>query len=206
MMEIRLRESGEVVSEQQFRAMHNVAFPLVIDVATLAEYGADPVLASPQPAITSSQTCSRDGVAQDALGNWVWAWQVSDISVGIIAANLASAKTVKNLAINQWRLGANKTTFPYLGKTIACDDLSRSDIDGVAGCVSLTGAFPVDFPGGWKTVENSVIPLPNVQAFKDMYAAMTAQGTINFNKSQTLKDALAAATTIDEVQAIVWQA
>lgn len=206
MNEIRLRESGEVVSEQQFRAMHNVAFPEVLTADILNTCDADPVLASPQPATTSSQTSSRNGVVQDVLGNWVWAWQVSDIPAEIIAANLASAKTVKNLAINQWRLEANKTTFPYLGKTIACDSLSRSDIDGVAGCVSLTGVFPAGFPGAWKTVSNKYITLSTVQDFKDMYSAMTAEGTVNFNKSQVLKQALEAATTIEDVQAITWAA
>ena len=122
-----------------------------------------------------------------------------------LAANvLADLKAKKNEDINQWRAEANSSTFIHLGKIIACDALSRSDIDGVAGSISLTGAFPVGFPGAWKAVDNTYLVLATVQAFKDMYASMTAQGTMNFGHSQTLKAALAAATTKAEIDAVVW--
>jgi hypothetical protein len=87
---------------------------------------------------------------------------------------------------------------------IACDALSRSDIDAVAGSISLNGAFPAGFPGAWKAIDNTYIVLANVDAFKAMYASMTNQGTINFGQSQALKTALAAATTVQEVNAIAW--
>ena len=122
-----------------------------------------------------------------------------------IAAEFAAAKTAKNIQINQWRATANQTTFPHAGKLIACDALSRSDIDAVANSVSLTGAFPAGFPGAWKAVDNSYIMLPNVDAFKAMHASMTLQGTINFGRSQTLKADLAAATTLEQVNAITWE-
>jgi len=121
-----------------------------------------------------------------------------------IAAKQAGAKAVKNTEINLWRGQANSSTFTHLGKVIACDALSRSDIDGVAGSISLTGAFPVGFPGAWKAVDNSYLMLPTIQAFKDLYASMTAQGAVNFARAQTLKAALAAATTQAAIDAIVW--
>ena len=74
--------------------MHNASFPQVIDAATLAEYDADPILAAPSPAITNAQTVSRDGVVQDALGNWVWAWAITDLPAEAIAANLISDKAL----------------------------------------------------------------------------------------------------------------
>lgn len=120
------------------------------------------------------------------------------------AQEIAAAKSAKNAQINQWRATANQTTFPYGGKQIACDQLSRSDIDAVANSIALTGAFPAGFPGAWKAVDNTYIMLPNVDAFKAMHASMTAQGTINFGHSQELKAALAAATTVAEMDAIVW--
>jgi hypothetical protein len=121
-----------------------------------------------------------------------------------IAFNLATAKLAKNLEINRWRAQANQTTFNHAGKVIACDALSRSDIDAVAGSVALNGAFPVGFPNAWKAVDNSYLALPDIEAFKALYGSMTLQGTINFGQSQTLKAALAAAATIDEVNAIAW--
>ncbi|MFZ2306846.1 MAG: DUF4376 domain-containing protein [Rhodoferax sp.] len=121
-----------------------------------------------------------------------------------IASALASAKAAKNLMINRWRMDANQTSFAHAGKTIACDPLSRSDIDAVAGSISLTGELPAGFPGAWKAVDNSYLMLPDVAAFKAMYASMTLQGTSNFSHSQTLKAALAAATTVEQVNAITW--
>ena len=120
------------------------------------------------------------------------------------AQEIAAAKSAKNAQINQWRATANQTTFPHGGKQIACDQLSRSDIDAVANSIALTGAFPAGFPGAWKAVDNTYIMLPNVDAFKAMHASMTAQGTINFGHSQELKAALAAATTVEQLTAIVW--
>jgi len=121
-----------------------------------------------------------------------------------IAARFAALKTAKNLQINDWRGTANKTHFPHGGKLIACDDLSRGDIDAVANSIALTGAFPAGFPGAWKATDNTYVMLPDTDAFKAMHASMTAQGTANFMYSQTLKTALAAATTVAEIAAIVW--
>lgn len=120
------------------------------------------------------------------------------------ASALVAAKVARNTLINAWRAAANQTYFVHAGKQIACDALSRSDIDAVAGSVSLNGAFPVGFPGAWKAVDNSYLSLPDVAAFKAMYASMTLQGTINFEHSQTLKAALAAATSLEEITAITW--
>lgn len=121
-----------------------------------------------------------------------------------IAAEFAAAKTAKNNQINEWRATANQTTFPHAGKLVACDALSRSDIDAVANSIALTGAFPAGFPGAWKATDNSYIPLPDVDAFKDMHASMTMQGTINFGRSQTLKQEVELATTVGQINNIQW--
>lgn len=120
------------------------------------------------------------------------------------ARKIVEAKAAKSLQINIWRAEANQTYFTHQGKRIACDALSRSDIDAVAGNISLTGTFPIGFPGAWKAMDNTYIILPNVAAFKDMYASMTLQGTINFGQSQDLKTALAAATTLEQINNITW--
>ncbi len=121
-----------------------------------------------------------------------------------LAAQLAKAKTAKNLQINEWRAQANQSHFTHTGKQIACDALSRSDIDAVANAIALTGAFPAGFPGAWKAMDNSYVMLPDIDAFKAMFASMTGQGTANFAHSQSLKAAVASATTVDQVNAIVW--
>ena len=80
-MEIRIRETGQVVSENEFRAMHrNVSFPAVLSAGVLEDFGADAVLAAPAPTVTDTQAAHRDGVTRDALGNWVYAWAVRELT------------------------------------------------------------------------------------------------------------------------------
>lgn len=118
--------------------------------------------------------------------------------------DIPALKVAKNREINEARANANQTTFPYAGKTIACDPLSRSDIDAVANSIGLSDDFPVGFPLAWKAVDNTYISVPDVAAFKNLYAAMVAQGTANFAKSQQLKQALSNADTEAAIKAIVW--
>lgn len=124
--------------------------------------------------------------------------------IAAMAPDLDSLRETKRQQINGWRAAANLSTFPHAGKLVACDALSRSDIDGVANNIALRGSFPDGFPGGWKATDNTMIALPDVDAFRAMYDSMTAQGTENFNHAQDLKAQLAAASTADEIAAIVW--
>lgn len=117
---------------------------------------------------------------------------------------LADLKADKNAEINNARLLANSTTFTHLGYVIACDPLSRSDIDAVAIKVARSGEFTAGFPMAWKAVDNRLLPLATVADFDAFYDSLTAQGTANFNHSQNLKTALAAATTPEQIAAIVW--
>ena len=136
-------------------------------------------------------------------------YQVNDARNGVellipYAPDVVALKVVKNAEINAWRATANLSTFLHEDKEIACDELSRSDIDGVANHIALFGEFPAGFPGGWKATDNTMIPLANVDAFRAMFASMTAQGTENFNHAQELKARLAAAGTPEEIEAIQW--
>jgi hypothetical protein len=118
--------------------------------------------------------------------------------------DLAALKAAKNDEINAWRAAANQSSFPHDGKQVACDALSRSDIDGVANGIALSGGFPAGFPMAWKATDNTFIQLTDVDAFRAMYASMTAQGTANFNHAQDLKARLAVAGTPEEIAAIEW--
>lgn len=120
------------------------------------------------------------------------------------APTLEELKAAKNKYINDERAKANLGTFPYKGKQFACDALSRSDIDGVNGYVTLTGELPPTFPNGWKAVDNTYVLITSVADWTSFYAAMVAQGAANFAKAQQLKADLAAANTPEEVAAIVW--
>ena len=117
---------------------------------------------------------------------------------------LQTLKASMNDYINTSRLSANQSTFPFKGELVAVDLLSRSDIDAVHGIVVLTGGMPEGWVGGWKTVQNSFVSIPDVTTWTSFYKAMVGQGSINFAHAQSLKTRLAAAETIEEVDAIVW--
>ena len=117
---------------------------------------------------------------------------------------LAQLKAAKNSEINSARLAVNQTTFTHAGKVIACDELSRGDIDGMNGFVALYDAMPPGWPGGWKAVDNTYLSIPDVAAWKAFYSSMFAAGNANFAKAQALKSNLAAATTAAQVAAVVW--
>lgn len=120
------------------------------------------------------------------------------------APTLADLKAAKNAEINAARLTANRSTFAHGGKVFACDELSRSDIDGANGMIANLGALPPGWPGGWKAVDNNYLPITTVAEWKAFYGSMFAAGATNFARAQELKTALAAATTPAQVAAIVW--
>jgi len=126
------------------------------------------------------------------------------IAVDPPAPTLDELKAAKNAEINRARELANTRTFDHGGKSFSCDRLSRGDIDGVNGYVALYGALPPGFPGAWKAVDDSHLPIADVDAWKAFYAAMVARGAANFLHAQELKAQLAAAATAEEVAAIVW--
>jgi hypothetical protein len=81
MSEYRIRSTGEVKSQGQIRSMHpNVSLPKVWNTNVNETLGIDPVLASPKPDPSGDyKTVVRNGVEQDASGNWVWAWTENDM-------------------------------------------------------------------------------------------------------------------------------
>ena len=93
----------------------------------------------------------------------------------------------------------------FLDSRIACDQLSREDINGVNGYVSNTGSLPDSWPGGWKHMDNGYVPIVSVEMWKMFYAAMVNQGMANFQKAQALKQRVSEATTVQEVAAINWE-
>ena len=81
MSEYRIRSTGEVKTQGQIRSMHpNVSLPKVWNTNVNETLGIDPVIASPKPEPSGDyKTVVRNGVEQDANGNWVWAWTENDM-------------------------------------------------------------------------------------------------------------------------------
>lgn len=94
-MEIRIRESGQVMYESEFRALFpNTSLPLLTE-AVLNELGADVVLEGAQAQPARYQIAFRDGVEQ--IGdNWFTKYSVSDLDAdGIAAKDAEQAKSVR---------------------------------------------------------------------------------------------------------------
>ena len=72
MSEYRNRTTGEVKTQGAWRAANpNMSLPRVWKQATLDALDLDPVLRSPAATVGAYQVSVRDGVVQDANGNWV---------------------------------------------------------------------------------------------------------------------------------------
>ena len=81
MSEYRIRSTGEVKTQGQIRSDHpNVSLPKVWGANVHEALGIDPVLASPPPEPSGDyKVVVRNGVEQDANGNWVYAWTENDM-------------------------------------------------------------------------------------------------------------------------------
>ena len=78
-MEIRIRETGAVVYENEFRAMFpNTGFPAQLTEAIINDFGGDVVLEGPQAQPTRYQVAYRDGV-QEIDGKWYTKYSVADM-------------------------------------------------------------------------------------------------------------------------------
>jgi hypothetical protein len=80
MAEYRHTETGEVKTQGQWRSHYsNVSLPRVWKMETLDGLNLEAVLASPAATTGAYQTSVRDGVEQDANGNWVERYVARDM-------------------------------------------------------------------------------------------------------------------------------
>ena len=80
MSEYRNRTTGEVKTQGQWRSANpNMSLPRTWKAATLDALDLDAVLRSPAATTTAYQTSARDGVEQNANGNWVEKYVARDM-------------------------------------------------------------------------------------------------------------------------------
>ena len=80
MSEYRNRTTGEVKTQGQWRAANpNMSLPKVWNSNVLDALNIDAVLRSPAATTSAYQTSVRDGVEQDANGNWVEKYVARDM-------------------------------------------------------------------------------------------------------------------------------
>jgi hypothetical protein len=107
MGDYRHRASGLVQSQRDWRRHYaNVSLPRVWNQNTLDGLALDPVLAVPPPAVGPYQIALRDGVEQDAKGNWVERWTVGDRFADYVDADGVLHTTAEQEAAYQARLDA----------------------------------------------------------------------------------------------------
>jgi hypothetical protein len=70
-MQVRIRETGKVMYEDEFRKLNpNTSFPQIISEATLNDFGADVVLEGPQATITPPYQYSQVAGVEQINGQW----------------------------------------------------------------------------------------------------------------------------------------
>jgi hypothetical protein len=110
-MEIRLRTTGAVITDSEFRAIHQqTSFPPILTAELLASFDADPVLNGSAPQATHYQVIARDGV-EELNGQWFTKFSLVDMSDEAKAAvdtqQAASVRAERNrrLAESDWTQG-----------------------------------------------------------------------------------------------------
>ena len=101
-MEIRIRQSGAVVTDGEFRAMFpNTGFPAQLTEQIINDFGGDVVFEGPQAQPTRYQVGFRDGVEQ-INGKWYTKYSVSDMDDDAKAAlDAQQAKSVRDDRTNR---------------------------------------------------------------------------------------------------------
>jgi hypothetical protein len=89
----------------------------------------------------------------------------------------------------------------YMSTTFQADPDSQMLLNKVLTALTPTGAVPSGF--GWLDAGNNLVAMTLAQ-LQGLAAAMMTQGWAAFQHLQTLKAEVRAATTVSQVQAIVW--
>lgn len=114
-MQVRIRSTGQVMYEGEFRALHpNTSFPAQLSEQLINDMGADIVFEGPQAQPTRYQVAVADGVEQ-SNGKWYTKHSVSDIDdqarAALDAQQAATQRSERNrrLAETDWRFRSDLT-------------------------------------------------------------------------------------------------
>jgi hypothetical protein len=103
MSEYRNRTSGAVNTQGEIRrSMPNTSLPRVWTAAICDSLGIDPVLAAPAPEASGEyKVVVRNGVTQDALGNWVEAYTERDMFADYTRTDVAEDGTETEVTVTK---------------------------------------------------------------------------------------------------------
>ncbi len=111
MSEYRERTTGEVKTQGEWRAaFKNMSLPRVWTSNVCDAMNIDPVLASPAATTTAYQTSARDGVEQNANGDWVEKYVARDMFADTTDDDGVTTTKAQHEAAYQSTLDANTAT------------------------------------------------------------------------------------------------
>lgn len=121
-------------------------------------------------------------------------------------ATLDQLKQSKRQEITNCRIAADNDHFVYQDKMIRTADKDMFDLLVADARINKCtgGQMPPNWPGGWKAMDNTYLPISTPDAWNAFFIAAYDAGIANFTKSQSLKQQLDAAQTPADVAAIHW--
>ena len=164
MSEYRNRSTGEVNTQGAIRKLHpNTSLPRVWTADICEFLGIDPVLAAPAPAPSGEyKMVSRNGVTQDANGNWVEAYverdmfadYVNDEDVTVTKAEQEAAYTARKDAEAAASVRAERD------KLLAeCDWVTLKAVD------ASNDGLGIQLPEVWVTYRQALRDVPTQAGF-----------------------------------------
>jgi hypothetical protein len=128
---------------------------------------------------------------------------IAALAAGAVSAlpNLEEYKAAKASLVNPFREKVLASGVAYNGHTFDSDDVSVSRLTAVSNLALAGGALPAGFV--WRSADNVDVPFTAPDVFS-LLGAMIARANEVFGISWAKKQAIAAATTAAEVDAVEW--
>ncbi len=152
----------------------------------------------PAGAIACTQTQADNYSAYSLSGGAIVSAPAAQLLAQAQAAQIGALKQAYSAAI---QAPVNYTSKGGVTKTYQADPQSASNLQNAILGLRASGATPSGFY--WVSADNTQVPF----TFADLQAlaaALLAQGWASFQRLQTLKAEVLAATSVSAVRAIVW--
>ena len=161
MSEYRERTTGEVKTQGQWRAdFAHMSLPRVWKAATLDALNLDAVLASPAATTTAYQTSVRDGVKQDANGNWVERYVARDMFADTTDEDGVTTTKAEHEAAYQARLDADTAAAHRATRNKLLDDTDWTQMND--------SPLSNEDKTAWATYRNELRNLPDDDAWPNL--------------------------------------
>jgi len=149
MAEYRHTQTGEVKTQGQWRSHYsNVSLPRAWTQATLDGLNLEAILRSPAATTTQYQTSVRDGVVQDANGNWVENYVARDMFADTTDGDGVTTTKAEHEAAYQATLDAKVA------------ESNRTKRDGLLAETDWTGMSDVTMTSEMTTYRQALRDLP----------------------------------------------